>query len=263
MSTKGWVDVVVAALLTLVVLSAAQAHPKEAHAKEARGPGVTLVFGSQPGRPTLDQDALGGNPFATALIEVLQREPDTLAAFLADLETATAEASAGFQRIDVLGGVASRGASSAAWPGRGQKVALVVGYSDYLDPQLNSLPGVAHDLFRVSRALSAADFATTTILNPSRDILRAALRAFKRSSRRAGTALLYVTGHAAMLAGTTFLLPTDVSLQMSERQVPRLGVSARSLAAHLNSPGLNLFLFGGCRDNPFGQAPQRPTPQAP
>ena len=48
-------------------------------------PSPLFYYAGQPGRLTQDRDRQGGNPFASALVEVLRKEPETLQDFTARL----------------------------------------------------------------------------------------------------------------------------------------------------------------------------------
>jgi len=76
-----------------------------------KGPSTPLVFyASQSGRPTLDAGEGGGNPFASALIELLQRQSLTLAELHSDIVRLTQTKSQGFQIPD-----APAVSEAAAW----------------------------------------------------------------------------------------------------------------------------------------------------
>lgn len=60
---------------------------------------ATIYYAGQPGRLTQDRDRLGGNPFASALVEVLGKEPATLTEFTERLAAANARHSGGWQQL--------------------------------------------------------------------------------------------------------------------------------------------------------------------
>jgi hypothetical protein len=56
-------------------------------------PSATIVYATKPGGTTRDRDELGGNPFATALIELAPCEHLTIENFLQRLRNLTIEGS--------------------------------------------------------------------------------------------------------------------------------------------------------------------------
>src|SRR5689334_24197986 len=68
-------------------------------APEAISPSPLMYYAGQPGRLTQDRDRLGGNPFASALVEVLKGKPTTLEDFTARLSASNARHSGGWQQL--------------------------------------------------------------------------------------------------------------------------------------------------------------------
>jgi len=60
-----------------------------------------FFFACAMGRTTLDRGEGGGNPFASAFVELLAQEDLTLSTFAADLVDLTERKSRGFQRPDI------------------------------------------------------------------------------------------------------------------------------------------------------------------
>jgi hypothetical protein len=93
---------------------------------------ATLFYASQSGRATLDQGEGGGNPFASALIELLERPSLTYSELSSDLIYLTQQKSRGFQKPEVM----MENAESVPWivkptPKSSKRVALVFVYSNY------------------------------------------------------------------------------------------------------------------------------------
>jgi hypothetical protein len=97
--------------VTVMLLAAAFATGSQRLARVEPRPAAPVVFyTSQSGRSTLDQGEGGGNPFASALIELLERPSLTYAEFRTDLIALTKEKSRGFQEPD-----ASTSVDSTQW----------------------------------------------------------------------------------------------------------------------------------------------------
>ncbi len=99
------------------------------------------IYASQSGRATMDRGEDGGNPFASAFVELLQRPSLTLAELIDQISAITQQKSGGYQLPDVSG---IRGASN--WrikPARsnGKNVALVATFSRYTAEDVPLPPG--------------------------------------------------------------------------------------------------------------------------
>ncbi len=64
---------------------------------------IGIIYASQSGRATLDQGEDGGNPFASALIELLSKPSLSLDQLLDQIVTITYQKSGGYQLPDVNG----------------------------------------------------------------------------------------------------------------------------------------------------------------
>lgn len=223
----------------------------------AQAPPAALVFhASQAGKPALDEGEGGGNPFASALIELLARPKLTLPDFASQLSPLTAQKSRGLQIADV-----PAGADRPVWtlqpkPAGQSRAALVIVYSDYaLSGGASSLPGAKHDAARVAAAFSSAGFATVTVVDPDHSGFDVALQQFSQRSANADIAAIYTTGHGVEVDGTVYLLPGNYPVEQGEGALQSHGVRLSRLADAVRAKGVNLVFYGGCRDNPFAVVP--------
>jgi hypothetical protein len=208
-------------------------------------PGV--FYASQSGGDALDQDAEGGNPFASALIELLGRPVLWVSTLRRDLVPLTTRKSGGFQHPDV-----SFAANAPEWQVKpiatpSRRLALVFVYSHYQSPSTPSLPGARRDLCRVRDSLIDAGFSVTALLDPDEAELVRALSRIRVASRNADAALIYATGHAFEHQGEVFLVPNNQSLRQHTSRLTDVSVHVSSLSDHLNAARANLVFFGGCR----------------
>ena len=225
--------------------------------KTARRPpaaGEPIYFyASQAGRSTLDQGEGGGNPFASALVELLARDSLTFEAFGTELVELTLRKSRSFQRPDV-----PDRADLGAWrllpkPSAEKRVALVVVFSDYsASGTTPSLPGAKHDMHRVAAAFVRAGFQVQTVLDPDSAELEIALREFADRSAASEVAALYTTGHGAEVKENIYLLPGDYSFSQGSTTLNERAVRLVTMGASLRARRANLVFYGGCRNNPFG-----------
>lgn len=134
----------------------------------------------------------------------------------------------------------------------GQRVALVVGISDY--QAVTALPNAGRDAHSVGDALRANGFAVTELTNPAvldRAKLSMHLLAFRRAAEGAEAAVIYFAGHGVEWRGKNWLLPRDASADTPDA----LEVTALASSALVNAVSLagkvRLVVLDACRDNPF------------
>jgi hypothetical protein len=207
----------------------------------------SVFYASQSGKSTLDQGQGGGNPFASALVELLERQSLTYPELYAGLTTLTKEKSRGFQVPEGTIAVDSTQWRVKPIPPAAKRVALVAVYSDYSNAGVSSLPGADRDLKGVTAALGQAGFKVQATANPSRDDLHAALEALSARSEDAEAAVIYVTGHGFEHRGHVYLVPNDNPLAMGSGWLPGRAVDVQSLAGFVKAKRANLVFFGGCR----------------
>jgi hypothetical protein len=229
-----------------------------AHAPSAGA--ETLIFhASQSGRQTLDQGEGGGNPFASALIEVLGRKSARLAELPAAMSELTARKSRNAQQADV-----PERTPNGTWdlvPARldEARIALVMVVSDYAASggagadAAPSLAGARHDAERVAQALQAAGFKTQVAIDLGRAQMRETVSKFSVESAQADAALIYTTGHGVEVDGTVYLLPGDYPLAKKNAALSSRALPVRDIGAGLRAKRVNLLFYGGCRDNPLGE----------
>ncbi len=210
-----------------------------------------IVTAVAPGKQAMDQDAFGGNPFASALIEVLRRDDLALPAGLAELKAATQDLSAQFQTPQLP--VAKETDWSLAKPERGERrVALVITMGEYrIASRLDPLPGAAFDAIRVSRALRLAGFQTEMLVAADLAEYRAALSAFRGRAAEADSALIYTTAHGIETGGAIHLLSTDYPRPQGKKALASHAIVLDEVAASATAKRRNLIFYAGCRDDPL------------
>jgi len=207
--------------------------------------GSLICYASQSGQPTLDEGEGGGNPFASALIELLGRASLSATELCTGLVELTAEKSGGFQISDVP-------STASHWiirpnPAEAKRMALVFAYSDYRQAQVNSLPGAATDVQRVGDAFRRAGFTVETLVDPGMHALKASLQSLSVQSAHAEAAAIYATGHGVEHNGTVYLLPNDYPFSEPATVCEERAISVSSLSHSLNAREANFIFFGGCR----------------
>ena len=210
-----------------------------------------IVFATRSGGTTIDQDAFGGNPFATALIQLTGAEPIPLRQFPRRLRALTVRAS---QRHQVPQW--TRWPERLSWsfrlrPGSRQerRCALVLIVSDYAGAGLAPLVGAANDERRISAMFGAHGFSVMQGVAPGRAALLGALADFSRLAVKHDVAVVYCTGHGMEWNGGVYLLPGDYPLAhgCSPAKLRARAVTVDRIATACRASRLNLVFFAGCR----------------
>ncbi len=228
----------------IAALAAASAGPAFAQT----GPAAALTYyAGQAGRLTTDRDKLGGNPFASAVCEIIGQRPLTLQTFTRRLAEANQIHSGGWQMLDYPRDIPD--------PRRridkgDKRIALVLINADYSQSEAYSLRGAAFDAKRVPAALSDAGFETTLVLDNSIGDARAALADFASQSETADSAIIYIGGHGAQFRRTVYWLMGDFPSQ-DAKWLEGHAIPVNEIARAARARTLNLVLYASCRDNPF------------
>jgi hypothetical protein len=210
---------------------------------------VGVMFATQSGGTTLDSDADGGNPFATALIRVLTDSEPVLLTELPDrVRAVTLAVSRGHQEPEWRNWPRRQKWAFALTPGSRQESrhALVLVVSQY---DRAPLLGAARDERRIAALFSANGFSVTQGVCSTRDAILAAVSEFARVSTRHDVSVVYATGHGREQDGTVYLIPADYPFQhgFSRRQLQSSAVSIEKLAMACRGSSLRMVFFAGCR----------------
>lgn len=228
----------------LAAISAGDAFAQAAPA----APSPLFFYAGQPGRLTQDRDRQGGNPFASALVEVLRKEPETLQDFTARLASANAHYSGGWQQLQFpkkLPRWNMRESESE------RRVALVLINADYSKTEgVYSLPGAAFDAKRIPEALKAAGFETTLVFDADAPKARAAMAAFAEQSEAADASFIYVGGHGMQHKRVVYWMMGDYPGR-DERWLGTHAIALDEIGKAGRASRVNLVLYASCRDDPF------------
>lgn len=206
-----------------------------------------LYYAGQAGRLTSDRSSQGGNPFASALCEVIAGRPLTLETFTRRMAEANQIHSRGWQMMDyprVLPDPKRRLDKGAS------RLALVLINADYSKSDAYSLPGAAHDAKRVPAALNEAGYQTMLVLDANAEEARAALAEFALASEGADNAIIYIGGHGAQHQRNVYWIMGDFPAQ-DAKWLPTHAIPVSEIAKAGRARSLNLVLYASCRDDPF------------
>lgn len=207
-----------------------------------------VYYAGQAGRLTSDRDRQGGNPFASALCEVLPELPLTIEAFGGRMALANSLHSRGWQQIQM-----PRKLPDPKWKlgveGQSRR-ALVLINADYSKSDAYSLPGARFDAQRVPEALQAAGFETTLALDAGVEGAREAMAAFAAQSANADVSLVYVGGHGLQRKRTVYWMMGDYP-ERDSKWLPTHAISLDEIGTAGRARQANLVLYASCRDDPF------------
>jgi hypothetical protein len=211
---------------------------------------VPVCFATRSGGTTIDRDSKGGNPFATALIELTTSNKFGISDFVTRLHDRTTKLSNGHQSPEWVGPVPTIDwrLSQPQIGKRVRRVALVLIISDYRYQWAN-LGGAAWDELRISAMFARNGFSVTQGIGSSRAEILQALRVFEESSRESDFAIIYSTGHGREAKNAVYLLPGDYPMEEGFRssKLVKSGVSVSLLANACSARTVNLVFFAGCR----------------
>lgn len=230
----------------LATLAASSAAPAFAQAGAAPSPAL-VYYAGQAGRLTTDRDRQGGNPFASAVCEIIGARPLTLETFTRRLAEANQIHSQGWQMLDYPRSLPD----PKRRLDRGDKrLALVLINADYSQSEAYSLRGAAFDAQRVPAALSEAGFETTLVLDHTAEEARAVLAEFAIRSEEADSAIIYIGGHGAQHKRTVYWMMGDYPDQ-DAKWLDTHAIAVSEIARAGRARTLNLVLYASCRDDPF------------
>ncbi len=210
-----------------------------------------VIFATRSGGTTLDRDAQGGNPFASALIDLAEQAHADLGTFAAQLRAATESRSGGVQSPEWLA-LPDRSPWSlhrSPFDPPESRTALLLVVSAYPADALPPLYGAAWDERRVAAALARNGFSVTQGARGNRASLLKSLRAFGVASRRCESAVIYVTGHGIEHAGETWLLPADYPFERgyTAGNLRRHAIPVARIRQACAGRNTCLVFFAGCR----------------
>jgi hypothetical protein len=172
---------------------------------------VSVCYATRSGGTTLDRDSAGGNPFATALIELSSLSDIRISDFSILLQELTTKISRGHQLPEWLGAelTVDWRIPKPVMGAKAHRVALVLVVSDYSNSGRGHLVGAAWDELRVSAMLARNGFSVTQGVGSSREEILYAIDTFSKVSRESDMAIIYSTGHGYEAEGQVYLLPSD------------------------------------------------------
>ena len=135
-----------------------------------------------------------------------------------------------------------------------ERIALVIGNSDYA---IGPLRNASNDASDIARALRELEFEVVERHNVSQSQMLKAIQGFGGKVSRVDVALFYYAGHAMQVDGENFLIPLDATLS-DELDILKEGVRIFSLLRDMGAKGktestVKIVILDACRNNPFAE----------
>ncbi|WP_160115940.1 caspase family protein [Candidatus Halocynthiibacter alkanivorans] len=135
-----------------------------------------------------------------------------------------------------------------------QRVALLVGNANYLDPTL-SLRNPANDARALGDRLETLGFQVTRAIDMDQAEMSAQIARFQTEAAGAEIALYFYAGHGVQIGGENYMIATDFQVSdaanLAAASVPMGAVRDAFAAAR---PDLGVLILDACRNNPFVDA---------
>lgn len=134
-----------------------------------------------------------------------------------------------------------------------QKVALVIGNSDYLSaPLLNPY----NDARAMAVALRETGFEVMEYTNMKTFAdMKKAIRAFGIAIQNGGVGLFYYAGHGIQVNGRNYLIPTEAEIYAEEEvEYEAVDVGFVMSQMEIARNRMNIIILDACRNNPFARS---------
>ena len=150
------------------------------------------------------------------------------------------------------GALPSSIAAKLAQPGSEQRLALVIGNSDY---RSSPLTNPVNDARAMAIQLTALGFTVIKKENASLADMMNAVRDFGGQLTNGGVGLFYYAGHGIQSKGQNFLVPVDADIR-NEDELSTRAYNANEVLAKMETAAnrINMVILDACRDNPFARS---------
>lgn len=133
----------------------------------------------------------------------------------------------------------------------GDRIALVIGNSEYINEQINDLPNSAQDAKDIAQTLRSLGFRVTSGTDLTRAEILMLVQQVQKSLKPEDVALFYFAGHAIQLGSENFLIPVD-AYGTDEATIRQRSVKLQTVLAEMESRAdRNIVILDACRNNPF------------
>lgn len=138
-----------------------------------------------------------------------------------------------------------------AQPAQEQRIALVIGNSDYTQ---GALRNPVNDARAVATELRGSGFKVALLENANLEAMFEAIREFGDQLRAGGVGVFYFAGHGVQIRGRNYLIPVGAPIQREDEVVYR-SIDAGQVLQKMETAGnrVNIVILDACRNNPFAR----------
>ncbi|MEZ5805115.1 MAG: caspase family protein [Rhizobiaceae bacterium] len=134
------------------------------------------------------------------------------------------------------------------------RLAIVIGNSNYESTRLDRLANAAHDAVKLAESLRRLNFEVLSQTDLTSSGFRQLLDQAERKLPTATAVLIFYAGHGIQLQGENYLLPVDTPDPDSIDSLTARAVKLNDVIARFASRDRQTFIFlDACRNNPMGQ----------
>lgn len=130
------------------------------------------------------------------------------------------------------------------------RIALVIGNSNYQSAPLKNPVNDAHDMQKILQKLGFKVFVET---DANKRAINKALDEFSKTIKKGDVALFFYAGHGVQVEGINYLLPMGCNInRISDIEYEALPVG-KLLGAMEEAQSINIVMLDACRNNPLGR----------
>lgn len=142
---------------------------------------------------------------------------------------------------------------AAAGPQQRNRLAIVIGNSDYRSERLNDLPNASNDATKLADSLRRLNFDVVVGTDLTRDGFEKTFKDADTRLANVSSVLIFFAGHGIQVDGRNYLLPVDTPDPTSLGAITSAAVKLDDVIARYASRDRQTFVFlDACRNNPIG-----------
>jgi formylglycine-generating enzyme required for sulfatase activity len=134
-----------------------------------------------------------------------------------------------------------------------RRLALVIGNKNYTE--IKPLANPINDARAMETALQECGFEVMRLENATKRSMENQIRAFSEKLKDYSAGLFFYAGHGMEIGGTNYIVPIDISSEITEKDVAYECVNTNWVQEKMGEAGAinktNILILDACRNNPF------------
>ena len=139
--------------------------------------------------------------------------------------------------------------ASASFSQSPKRFALVIGNDSYRT--VEPLKNARNDARAFAQTMRDAKFEVTAQDDLSREQFWGVIDKVKARMNKGDELVFYFAGHGVQIGANQYLLPVDIPVPDSDRQVERSAIPLVEVLDSFSDARVSVFIIDACRDNPF------------